>query len=90
MLNGLCLHIAAGWNRVGETTDALSFKCEQLVNKKEYKFRVIAVNKMGNSDPAVYPKTVLAKDPWGEFLLFSTQQFAAVMLTELVIRFMIR
>lgn len=67
MLIRLCLYFAAGWNRVGETSDSLSFKCEQLTNKKEYKFRVIAVNKMGNSDPSVYPKTVLAKDPWGWF-----------------------
>jgi len=44
----------------------LSFKCEGLINKKEYKFRVVAVNKMGNSEPGVFPKVVLAKDPWGK------------------------
>ena len=35
------------------------------MNKKEYKFRVVAVNKMGNSEPGLFPKVVLAKDPWG-------------------------
>lgn len=39
---------------------------EDLENKKQYKFRVIASNKLGASDPAVYPKVILAKDPWGE------------------------
>ena len=24
---------------------------------------------MGNSDGAIYPKTVLAKDPWGELII---------------------
>lgn len=59
--------LSGGWHPVGEVTaDQLQFRCEDLVNKKEYKFRVIAVNKMGNSEPANFPKTVLAKDPWGE------------------------
>lgn len=44
----------------------LSYKCEGLINKKEYKFRVLAANKMGNSEPGLFPKVVLAKDPWGD------------------------
>jgi hypothetical protein len=57
-----------GWNPVGESPadQPLSFKCEGLINKKEYKFRVLAVNKMGNSEPGLFPKVVLAKDPWGK------------------------
>ena len=47
----------------GEPT---SYKVEDLIHKKEYKFRVRAVNKLGPSEPANYPKTILAKDPWGE------------------------
>ncbi len=62
---------AGGWHPVGEqpSDQLLSYKCEGLINKKEYKFRVVAVNKMGNSEPGVFPKVVLAKDPWGKTLL---------------------
>jgi len=61
------LSFKGGWPPVGEVTaDQLQMRCEDLINKKEYKFRVIAVNKMGNSEPANFPKTVLAKDPWDE------------------------
>lgn len=59
---------SGGWNPVGElpSDQPLSYKCEGLINKKEYKFRVVAVNKMGNSEPGLFPKVVLAKDPWGK------------------------
>ena len=61
------LSFKGGWHAVGEAAATeQQFKCEELVNKKEYKFRVMAVNKMGNSEPGVFPKTVLAKDPWDE------------------------
>lgn len=43
-----------------------TFKCEDLTHKKEYKFRVKAVNKMGASEPITFNKTILAKDPWGK------------------------
>jgi len=36
-----------------------------LTTKKEYKFRVKAVSKIGASEPTPLAKTVLAKDPWG-------------------------
>ena len=66
------LNSIGGWHPVGESPfdQPLSFKCEGLINKKEYKFRVVAVNKMGNSEPGVFPKVVLAKDPWGKILSF--------------------
>lgn len=53
-------------------TSPLSFKCEDLIHKREYKFRVRAVSKIGPSEPASFPKVVIAKDPWGEFALQCT------------------
>jgi len=62
------LFILGGWENVAEIKPGLPtmFKCEDLVHKKEYKFRVRAVNKIGSSEPASYAKAILAKDPWGE------------------------
>lgn len=44
------------------------YKVEDLVAKKQYKFRIRAVNKIGTSEPAMFANAVLAKDPWGEYL----------------------
>ena len=70
ILTEITLLYLGGWNPVGESPadQPLSFKCDGLINKKEYKFRIVAVNKMGHSEPCLYPKIVLAKDPWGKFL----------------------
>ena len=52
---------------MGETTaDELTFKCEDLVLKKRYKFRVKAINQQGESEPGFARGEILAKDPWGE------------------------
>lgn len=40
-----------------------------LTPGKEYKFRVRAVNKEGESDPLESTKPVLAKNPFGKFLV---------------------
>lgn len=62
------LSLKSGWDNVGETTPdkPCSFKVEDLVPKKTYKFRIRAVNKLGPSEPATFGKPVLAKDPWDE------------------------
>ncbi|KAK2728044.1 hypothetical protein QYM36_008501, partial [Artemia franciscana] len=61
------LSAKGGWVNVGDVPGSeKTFNCTGLTAKKEYKFRVIAVNKLGNSEPALFPKTVLAKDPWDE------------------------
>jgi len=62
------LIITGGWGTVSEipSSDPTTFKCQDLSPKKEYKFRVKAVNKMGPSEPATFNKTILAKDPWGK------------------------
>uniref|UniRef100_A0AC35TXM9 Ig-like domain-containing protein n=1 Tax=Rhabditophanes sp. KR3021 TaxID=114890 RepID=A0AC35TXM9_9BILA len=46
----------------GETTAAIT----GLRNKANYKFRVMAVNSEGNSDPLNAEDLVLIKDPWDE------------------------
>lgn len=61
------LSLKAQWESVGEVTAGSKtlFKVEGLTPKREYKFRIRAVNKLGSSEPALFGKPVLAKDPWG-------------------------
>ena len=54
-----------GWQEVG-TTEGTNFDVTDLVNKKEYKFRIRAVNKKGTSEPLESPKGIVAKDPYDE------------------------
>jgi len=64
------LSVKGGWHSVAEVgANTSSYKVEDLVHRKEYKFRVRAVNKLGPGEPVTYPKTVLAKDPWGNLKL---------------------
>jgi hypothetical protein len=62
------LSLKAGWDNVGEVggNKPTTFKVIDLIPKKQYKFRIRAVNKIGTSDPATFGKPVLAKDPWDE------------------------
>ncbi|KAF0296563.1 Twitchin [Amphibalanus amphitrite] len=56
-----------GWENVGEAgPNATSFKCEDMVLKRKYKFRVKAVSKIGESQPGVAKNDIIAKDPWDE------------------------
>lgn len=59
-----------GWQNVGEVKpdSPLVYDVTDLTTKKEYKFRVKAVSKIGPSEPTPLAKTVLAKDPWGIYL----------------------
>lgn len=70
-INLLCC-IIGGWTNVGEVKpdEALTYEVMGLTAKKEYKFRIRAVNKVGSSEPAPLSKVVLAKDPWGKITLF--------------------
>ncbi|GBN65977.1 Twitchin, partial [Araneus ventricosus] len=54
-----------GWIEIG-TTENTNFDVTGLVNKKEYKFRVRAVNARGASDPLATAKPIIAKDPYDE------------------------
>jgi Fibronectin type III domain len=77
------LSVKGGWASVAEVPfgQPCTYKCEDLSPKKEYKFRVKAVNKMGASEPATFGKTILAKDPWGKDMglsirmIFKTELF---------------
>lgn len=62
------LSLKSGWDNVGQVPagQPLTFKCEDLVHKREYKLRIRAVNKLGASEPAMLAKPILAKDPWDE------------------------
>lgn len=57
-----------GWESVAEVLPdkPLLKKIEDLVPKKQYRFRIRAVNKLGPSDPATFKNSILAKDPWDE------------------------
>ncbi|CAG2161698.1 unnamed protein product [Oppiella nova] len=59
------LAVRGGWTEVG-TTESCKMDVTDLAHKKEYKFRVRAVNKKGTSEPLTAPKTYLAKDPYDE------------------------
>lgn len=55
----------SGWEPVaeGEPTDTKKL-IDDLIPKKQYRFRIRAVNKIGSSEPATFKNTILAKDPW--------------------------
>ena len=66
------LGVKGGWHTVAEIPfgDPTTFTSIDLAPRKEYKFRVKAVNKLGESEPITHPKVVLAKDPWGLLTFF--------------------
>jgi hypothetical protein len=65
------LSLKAGWDNVAEVPlgQPTKYKVDDLIAKKTYKFRIRAVNKIGSSEPGLFGKPVLAKDPWGTFIL---------------------
>lgn len=77
VIERLDLSLKAQWDNVGEVTpgEKCSYKVQDLVAKKEYKFRIRAVNKLGSSEPAMFGKPVLAKDPWGTIKPFPLTSF---------------
>lgn len=62
------LSLKKGWENVGEVPGdkPTTFKVDDLTPKKTYKFRIRAVNKIGSSEPAIFKKDILAKNPWDE------------------------
>ncbi|XP_055331451.1 twitchin-like isoform X3 [Paramacrobiotus metropolitanus] len=58
------MDVATGrWVPCGET-DGTEFKVDGLQPDHQYKFRVKAVNKQGESEPLTLEKPITAKDPW--------------------------
>lgn len=49
------------WTECGQSTD-LTFKVPKLVHKKQYQFRVVAVNEIGESEPLQASETITAKN----------------------------
>lgn len=50
------------WEKAMETSDPLcQAKVVNLIENMEYQFRVIAVNKAGNSEPSEATKTIITK-----------------------------
>ncbi|CAG0909458.1 unnamed protein product, partial [Cyprideis torosa] len=59
--------VKGGWHSIHEAESGeRRFQVTDLQHKKEYKFRIRALNKIGSSEPVTYPKIILAKDPWDE------------------------
>jgi hypothetical protein len=52
-----------GYSEVG-TSETCELDVTGLIPNKDYKFRIVAVNKKGKSEPLASTKPVLAKDPW--------------------------
>ncbi|XP_023314705.1 twitchin isoform X11 [Trichogramma pretiosum] len=66
VIERLDMSLKSQWDSVGEVLpgEKTSYKVEGLTTKKEYKFRIRAVNKIGSSEPAIFKNPVLIKDPW--------------------------
>lgn len=78
-----------GWQNSGEVKVGapLVLDVTDLTTKKEYKFRVKAVSKIGPSEPTPLAKTVLAKDPWGK--IFHNYKYLNIFYILLYIIFII-
>lgn len=65
------LSLKKGWDSVGEVpaNQPNTFKVDDMVPKKTYKFRIRAVNKIGPSEPANFKSTILAKNPWVRLMI---------------------
>ncbi|KAI5726324.1 hypothetical protein M8J76_000791 [Diaphorina citri] len=62
------LSVKGGWYNCAEVppNKPAEVEVKDLTHKKEYRFRIRAVNKIGSSEPTQFSKPVLAKDPWDE------------------------
>lgn len=87
IIERLDMSLKAQWDSVGEVPpgEKLVFKVEDLVAKKQYKFRIRAVNKIGSSEPALFGKPVLAKDPWGKFHCLQIFNFTSTKICRTII-----
>lgn len=62
------------WSDAG-MSPSLNHLVERLIHKKEYHFRVKAVNAMGESEPLETTKATIAQNEFGKYFKFSNQNF---------------
>lgn len=62
------------WEKVAEV-QGTKCKVPKLQEGHQYKFRIIAENKNGDSEPLETESPVTAKNPFGEFFLFDANIF---------------
>ena len=55
----------------------LTYCVPELVEDNEYVFRVIAENKVGQSEPSEPTKPVVARDPWRKFIYLNGLTFTS-------------
>ncbi len=61
---------ASRWSKVSKlmtAADVTQIIAEELVEGSEYEFRVIACNKVGQSEPSAPSRPIIAKNPFGKF-----------------------
>jgi titin len=64
---------APRWSKVTKQMTAADIKqviAEELIEGSEYEFRVIACNKVGQSEPSASSRTIVAKNPFGKLDIF--------------------
>ena len=58
------------WSTVEQVqSDITSYMVHSLTPSHEYEFRVIAVNRIGHSEPLITDGATLAKSPFGKYLM---------------------
>lgn len=62
------IRITGAWSRVGTCTSSKNrYTIPNLIEGKEYLFRVTAENEVGYGDALEMKKPVLTKSPYGEY-----------------------
>lgn len=63
---------ASRWSKVNKlltAADVTQLIAEELVEGSEYEFRVIACNKVGQSEPSAPSRTIVARNPFGMLII---------------------
>lgn len=63
---------ASRWSKVNKlmtAADVTQLIAEELAEGSEYEFRVIACNKVGQSEPSAPSRMIVAKNPFGRLII---------------------